>query len=124
MRTIYGLGRFHLACTPQHDDALRHAGICRQLMDQSAQTALSNGRGKLEQRMARWLCMAHDRLHSDELPLTHEYLAIMLGVQRPGVTLALQEIERRGAIAQRRSFIRIVDRTELEVLASDYVKLC
>ena len=63
---------------------------------QTAQTALANGLNKIEERLARWLLMAADRLGSDELPLTHEFLAIMLGTQRPGVTIALHELERAG----------------------------
>jgi len=56
---------------------------------QTAQTALANGRNKIEQRLARWLLMADDRLDGDEVPLTHEFLSVMLGVRRPGVTTAL-----------------------------------
>ena len=55
-------------------------------MVQTVHTAIANARGKIEQRLARWLLMAHDRIDGDELPLTHEFLALMLGVRRPGVT--------------------------------------
>jgi CRP-like cAMP-binding protein len=64
-------------------------------MTQTTQTALANGRSKIEERLARWLLMARDRMDSDELPLTHEFLAIMLGVRRSGVTVALQELSAR-----------------------------
>ena len=60
---------------------------------QIAQTALANGLGKIEERLARWLLMAADRLDTNELPLTHEFLAATLGTQRPGVTIALHELE-------------------------------
>jgi CRP-like cAMP-binding protein len=83
-------------------------------MTQTTQTALANGRSKIEERLARWLLMARDRVDSDELPLTHEFLAIMLGVRRSGVTVALQELERKGMIAHRRSVITIIDREGLE----------
>ena len=59
-------------------------------MLQMSQTAIANGRSKLEERLARWLLMGHDRVDGDELGLTHEFLGIMRGVQRPGVTIALQ----------------------------------
>ena len=53
-------------------------------MIQTAHTALANGRAKLEERLARWLLMAHDRMDGDAVPLTHEFLAVMLGVRRAG----------------------------------------
>lgn len=77
------------------------------------QTALANARGKLEERLARWLLMAHDRVKG-ELVLTHEFLSVMLGVRRSGVTTALQELERRGLITHRRGFVTILDREGLE----------
>jgi CRP-like cAMP-binding protein len=58
--------------------------------------------------------MADDRIDSDELPLTHEFLAMMLAVRRPGVTTAIQELERAGLIATKRSRITIIDREGLE----------
>jgi CRP-like cAMP-binding protein len=83
-------------------------------MTQITQTALSNGRSTIEERLARWLLMAHDRMDSPEIGLTHEFLAVMLGVRRSGVTTALQELERKGLIGHRRSFITIIDREGLE----------
>ena len=53
-------------------------------MMQTAQTALANGRNKMEDRLARWLLMAHDRVGGNDLALTHEFLGIMLGVRRSG----------------------------------------
>jgi CRP-like cAMP-binding protein len=81
---------------------------------QTSQTALANGRGKLEQRLARWLCMAHDRSDGDELSLTHEFLSVMLGVRRTGVTLTLAILENAGFIQLKRRVIVIVDRKGLE----------
>lgn len=81
---------------------------------QTAHTALANGRSKLEERLSRWLLMCHDRLGSDEVPLTHEFLALMLGVRRSGVTLALHILEGRGLIRSKRSRILVVDRDGLE----------
>ena len=83
-------------------------------MTQTTQTALANGRSKIEERLARWLLMVHDRVEGNEIPLTHEFLATMLGVRRSGVTLALQELERKGLIAHRRSFVTVIDRGGLE----------
>jgi CRP-like cAMP-binding protein len=80
---------------------------------QAAQTAFANGRGKIEERLARWLLMAHDRLLQKELPLTHEFLSMMLSVRRAGVTVALHLLQKRGLIQIGRSVIRIVDREGL-----------
>lgn len=80
---------------------------------QATYTAMANGVSKLEDRLARWLLMAHDRLDLDELSITHEFLSIMLGVRRPGVTVALNLLERRGLIKSHRGVTTIVDRKGL-----------
>jgi CRP-like cAMP-binding protein len=82
-------------------------------MTQMADTALANGRHKIEERLARWLLLADDRLDDHEIPLTHEYLGVMLGTARPGVTIALQELERRGWITHKRGVVTIIDRPGL-----------
>jgi CRP-like cAMP-binding protein len=81
---------------------------------QISYTALSNGRSNVGARLARWLLMAQDRIRGDELPLTHEFLSIMLGVRRAGVTIALQVLAERGLIRSQRRSIRIVDREGLK----------
>jgi CRP-like cAMP-binding protein len=81
---------------------------------QAGHTAMANGRSKIEERLARWLLMAHDRQDGDELPLTHEFLAMMLGVYRPGVTVALSLLEKEGLIHTNRGVITIIDRKGLE----------
>jgi len=80
---------------------------------QTTQTAVANGRSKNEERLARWLLMADDRIDGHELPLAHKFLAIMLGVHRPAVTVALQALERRGLIRAGREVIAITDRKGL-----------
>lgn len=85
---------------------------------QTAQTALANGRFQIEQRLSRWLLMAHDRVDGDEIALTHEFLALILGVRRPGVSVALSGLEENGLIKGRRGGIFITDRTGLEECAS------
>ena len=89
-------------------------------MIQTAHTALANGRAKLEERLARWLLMAHDRMNSDAVPLTHEFLAVMLGVRRAGVTVALHSFERRGLIATRRGQLTLVNRAGIEQVAGSF----
>jgi CRP-like cAMP-binding protein len=80
---------------------------------QATYTAMANGRSKLEDRLARWLLMAHDRLDVDDLNITHEFLSIMLGVRRPGVTVALNLLEKKGLIKSHRGVTTIVDRKGL-----------
>jgi CRP-like cAMP-binding protein len=80
---------------------------------QTTQTAVANGRGKNEERLARWLLMANDRIDGDEVPLTHKLLAIMLGVQRPAVTVAVRALVRKGLIRAGREVIKIIDRKGL-----------
>ena len=81
-----------------------------EFMNQTANTALSNGTATLEERLARWLLMANDRLEGNEIPLTHEFLSLMLGVRRAGVTVALNYLEQRGIIQLARGDIIILDR--------------
>jgi CRP-like cAMP-binding protein len=81
---------------------------------QTTTTALANGRSKIEERLARWLLMAADRVGDKELPLTHEFLGLMLGTHRPGVTIALQALETKGLINTRRGGITILNRKALE----------
>jgi CRP-like cAMP-binding protein len=89
-------------------------------MIQTAHTALANGRARLEERLARWLLMAHDRLDSDAVPLTHEFLAVMLGVRRAGVTVALHSFEQRGFIAMRRGQLTLINRAGIEQVAGSF----
>jgi CRP-like cAMP-binding protein len=84
---------------------------------QGAYTALANARGSIEQRLARWLLMAQDRMGTNELTLTHEFLALMLGVRRAGVTVGLQHFESQAVISTTRGAILILDRDELVVVA-------
>ena len=86
---------------------------------QTTHTAISNARSKLDERLARWLLMAQDRIQSDVLPLTHEFLSLMLGVRRPGVTVALKALRERDLIAYRRGEITIKDRKGVAQLAGE-----
>jgi CRP-like cAMP-binding protein len=87
-------------------------------LEQVSQTALANGRASIEQRLARWLLLADDRIEGSEIHLTHEFMGIMLGVQRTGVTVALRELEHVGGISQHRGHVNIIDRNALLTLAS------
>ena len=93
-------------------------GFAHSFMNQTANTALSNGTATLEERLARWLLMANDRLRGDEIPLTHEFLSLMLGVRRAGVTVGLHYLEQRGLINLARKQIIVTDREGLKAAAN------
>jgi len=108
------------------EEVQRHAslrfGLTRYseaLQSQVMQTAACNGRHDLEARLARWLLMAQDRLDSDELPLTHDLLAMMLGVHRPSITIIAGILQRAGLIRYRSGRITILDRLGLEAAACE-----
>ena len=87
------------------------------LMAQVSQTAACNRFHEAEGRLARWLLMTADRLHTDEFLLTHEFLAHMLGVRRVGVTKAAEGLRRKKLIVYSRGHIIILDRKNLEKTA-------
>jgi CRP-like cAMP-binding protein len=82
--------------------------------NQVAQSAACNHFHSLQQRCCRWLLMTHDRMYADEFLLTQEFLAMMLGVQRTGVTAAAGALQRDGLIRYRRGIVTIIDRQGLE----------
>ena len=90
-----------------------------ELLNLSAQTAGCNRLHSVEQRSARWLLMASDRIGSNVLPLTQEFLAAMLGVRRPGVSETMGELQRSGLIRYRRGEITITDRAGIEEAACE-----
>lgn len=82
--------------------------------NQVAQSAACNQFHSLEQRCCRWLLMTRDRMESDDFPLTQEFLAMMLGVQRTGVSVAAGALQRAGLIIYKRGSVAILDRRGLE----------
>lgn len=100
-----------------HDEALR---FMRLLMVQISQTALCNRLHSVEERLARWLLLCHDRSATDELHLTQEFLSIMLGSNRATVTMSALTLQNIGYIKYSRGHIKITDREGLE----DFVCAC
>ena len=86
---------------------------------QIAHTAACNARHSLQERLARWLLMAHDRAESETLPLTQELVSMMLAVRRPGVTVAARSLQATGAIDYQRGRIAILDRERLEEISCE-----
>ena len=91
------------------------AGLAMQV----AQTAACNRLHKIEERLSRWLLIAQDRLDSGVVLITHDFLATMLGTDRPSVTLAAGILKRKGIIAYTRGSIKILNRKKLEQFACE-----
>jgi DNA-binding response OmpR family regulator len=89
-------------------------------IDRLSQTALANGQGTIEQRLARWLLTAAERLDTDLLAITHDALSQVLGVRRAGVTVALHVLEGKHALRSERRRVRILDREQLVAAAGPY----
>jgi len=86
---------------------------------QVVRTAACNGRHHIDQRLARWLLMAHDRAEGDGFPMTHEFLSMMLGVRRAGVTVAASLLLKAGFIRYERGYMEVTDRPGLESVACE-----
>jgi CRP-like cAMP-binding protein len=86
---------------------------------QVAQIAACNRLHEIEQRLARWLLMCQDRMDTDVLPVTHEFLAQMLGTGRPSISLAAGMLQRGGVIASLRGRVKILDRESLKRAACE-----
>jgi CRP-like cAMP-binding protein len=84
-----------------------------------AQTAACNGRHELEARLAKWLLLVHDRIKDDHVLMTHEFMALMLGVRRSGVTLAVGALRKAGLIQHGNGYVDVVDRNGLEGAACE-----
>jgi CRP-like cAMP-binding protein len=87
------------------------------LMGQVAQTAACNRFHNVEQRLARWLLTTRDRVRSNHIHLTHQFLSLMLGVRRTGVTTAAASLQKRGLITYSRGNIQLLDVKGLEAAA-------
>ncbi len=82
-------------------------------------TAACNARHAIESRLARWLLIAHDRAGADAFTMTHEFMSLMLGVRRPGVTIAAGMLQKAGLIHYARGRMTITDRPGLEVASCE-----
>ena len=93
------------------------------LLTQMSQTAVCNRLHEIEQQLCRWLLLSHDRLDSDELVMTQELIANMLGVRREGVTAAAGRLQEQGLISYVRGRITILDRRGLEAAVCECYKV-
>ncbi|MFI5072539.1 MAG: Crp/Fnr family transcriptional regulator [Terriglobales bacterium] len=109
------------------DQTLQHSPELRLILNrfvliqglQIAQIAACNRLHEIEQRLARWLLMCQDRVESDLLPVTHEFLAQMLGTGRPSVSLAAGILQRASMIENLRGTVKILNRKKLEEAACE-----
>jgi CRP-like cAMP-binding protein len=100
-------------------------------LTQVSQGAACNRQHKIEERLARWLLSVHDCVQTDEIPLTQEFVANMLGVRRSGVTIAANSLQQSGLISYRRGKITITDYNGLKeaacecypLIQSEYLRL-
>ena len=93
------------------------------LITQMSQTAVCNRLHTIEQQLCRWLLLSHDRLDTDELVMTQELIANMLGVRREGVTAAAGRLQEQGLISYVRGRIQILDRAGLEAAVCECYKV-
>ncbi len=101
------------------------------MLVQTAQTAACNRVHELEERLSRWLLMCHERTQNDFLPITHEFLATMLGTRRSTVTVAAGMLHKSGLIEYARGHVRIINRAGLEdvtcecyrIIRDEYIRL-
>lgn len=102
-------------------DALRGLllGYIRYFLIQVLQSVACNGLHSVRERCARWLLMAHDRAGTDSFQLTQEFLAELLGIQRPSVTIVARTLQRAGLIRYSRGLIAITNRQGLEEAACE-----
>ncbi len=109
-----GVPEFRAACEQGRGlrDVLQRYALA--LMGQMARTAGCNRVHPVDERLARWLLMTHDRVGADDFPLTHDFIAAMLGVRRPSVTVAAGMLQQAGLIDYRRGRMRILDRERLQ----------
>jgi CRP-like cAMP-binding protein len=103
-----------------HDSLLRYLQL---LLLQTSQIAACNRLHSIGERLARWLLMSHDRCRCEELPLTQEFLAMMLGIRRAGVTEAALILQAEGYIAYRRGHITMLDRAGMEEFACECYRI-
>jgi CRP-like cAMP-binding protein len=115
-----GVG-WRIASGPLRSEMLRRPALLDRVLRftqvlnaQISHTAACNAHHNLQERLARWLLMAHDRAESAALPLTQEFVSMMLAVRRPGVTVAARSLQATGAIDYERGRIVVRDRDRLE----------
>ena len=119
--SVFRISRDRLRREVEREPRLRTLmqGYARFALAQLAQTAACNRLHSLEARCCRWLLLAHDSARADTFPLTHEYLAMMLGVQRAGISIAASFLRKAGIIDYVHGEVTVIDRAGLEEAACE-----
>ena len=119
--TALRIGRDALMREMENDNTIRHLmqNYVRFALSELARHIACNRLHHIEQRCCRWLLIAHDHALSDEFPLTHEFLAMMLGYQRAGVSIAMSSLVKAGLIEHKRGTVTITNRSGLEAAACE-----
>lgn len=119
--SAFRVRRDHLKHAMATDNAFRETmqKYARFALGQFAQTAAHNRLHSLEERCCRWLLICHDNARCDTFPLTQEFLAMMLGVQRSGVSIVAALLQKAGLIKYARGYVTIINRAALEDAACE-----
>ena len=119
--TAFRIAVDHLRAAVDADASLRALMLryVQTFMVQSAHSAVSNAHYRIEARLARWLLMCDDRVQTEEIRLTHEFMSMMIAAQRPGVTETLHTLEGEGLICSTRGKVTVLDRAGLKKRAGD-----
>lgn len=123
-------GALKLRAKPLHEEFSRDGAFqqlllryTQALITQVSQTAVCNCLHSMEKRLCRWLLLSLDRIQSDELPMTQEFISYMLGGRRATVTVAARHLQDEGLIRYARGHIRILDRDGLEATACECYRI-
>ena len=121
----YRMSAAALRSAVEQSESLRHRCLrhVEMLMVQTSQVAACNARHNLPERLARWLLMVRDRIDSDNLPMTQEFLSVMLGVRRSGVSVAASTLQAGGLIRVLRGHVLILDHDGLAAAACDCYRI-
>ena len=122
---VYRMDAAALRSAVERSESLRHRCLrhVEMLMVQTSQVAACNARHNLPERLARWLLMVRDRTESDSLPMTQEFLSVMLGVRRAGVSVAASTLQAAGLVRLLRGHVLILDHDGLATAACDCYRI-
>jgi CRP-like cAMP-binding protein len=122
---VYRMSATALRSAVERSESLRHhcLRLIEMQMVQTSQVAACNARHNLPERLARWLLMVRDKIDSENLPMTQEFLSVMLGVRRSGVSVAASTLQTAGLVRLLRGHVLILDHDGLVTAACDCYRI-